>query len=444
MRLHVAAALAAAVLFAACTGGGQARAPTPTPAPSPAVAPTATPTPSPAAAGSPEIGPQQFVPARALAHVEALSVDIGSRPAASDAEDKAAAYLRDQLQSFGYDAEVEPFSFDVFADDGSRLEILSPQQPSPAIYPFDPSANGVAEGRLVDAGIGRPEDFPTDSAGKVALIRRGTLFFSEKVENAAAAGAVGAVIFNDQPGLYAGQLSDPSTIPAVSLSEADGENLLDMVEAGPVSVRVNVRTATGPRDSQNVVARPPGGQCRVLAGGHYDSVPAGPGANDNASGTATVVEMARVTAADGELGDVCFALFGAEEVGLVGSARFVESLSDGQRDDLEAMLNFDMVGVGTRTLFIGSRSLTDIAAAEAKERGLEFRVDNSSAAAGSDHASFLDAGIPAVFVHSFFKTVADDPNYHTAGDVTDNVRATRMAELGEVGLALIDALLSGE
>jgi aminopeptidase YwaD len=181
----------------------------------------------------------------------------------------------------------------------------------------------------------------------------------------------------------------------------------------------------------------------VVAGGHYDSVPAGPGANDNASGTATVVEMARVMAADGELDEgVCFALFGSEEVGLIGSARFVESLSRAELEALEGMFNFDMVSVGTRWLLTGSPSLEQLAAGEAETDGLDYSVARSDIG-GSDHASFLAAGIPAVFLHSYTKTVADDPNYHTANDIADNVRATRMAEAGRLGLDMIDALLAG-
>src|SRR3970040_357872 len=113
-----------------------------------------------------------------------------------------------------------------------------------------------------------------------------------------------------------------------------------MMKEGAVSVRLEVRTRSGPRDSQNVVARPPGAQCRVIAGGHYDSVPAGPGANDNASGTATAVEIARVLAADGEFDDACFVLFGSEEVGLIGSAAFVDSLTAGPEEEPESVRHF--------------------------------------------------------------------------------------------------------
>jgi len=441
LRLPAAAALVALLLLlAAC--GGDSLAPTPTPSPTTTPTPIVTPSPTPTPHGSSDVGPVLFDPARAFAHVEALAVDIGSRPASSEAERQAALYLRDQLQGFGYEARLQPFAYDVFADAGSSLQVLSPQPLSPAVYPFEPSANGLVEGQLVDAGIGRPQDFPADTAGKVALILRGDLFFSDMVANAEAVGAVGVIVYNNEPGLFMGNLAGPSAIPALGISQEDGQALLAMVQAGPVSVRLEVRTESGDRDSQNVVAQPQDGECHVVAGGHYDSVPAGPGANDNASGTATVVEMARVLAADGEFDDVCFVLFGAEEIGLIGSAHFVESLTPVEEETLEAMLNFDMVGVGIQWLFAGSPSMTDLAAAEAEERDLEYIVE-SSLPIGSDHASFINAGIPAVFFHSLFVVVSDDPHYHTAEDRAEHVQSTRMAEVAELGLAVIDALLSG-
>lgn len=367
-------------------------------------------------------------------------MDIGSRPAGSQAERQAASYLRDQLRGFGYEAELQPFSYDIFADAGSGLDILSPQPLSPAVYPFEPSANGVVEGQLVHADIGRPQDFSADTAGRIALIRRGVLIFSDKVANAEAAGALGVIVYNDEPGLFTGTLAEPSAIPALAISQEDGQTLLTMMQAGPVSARLEVRTESGSEDSQNVVARPQDGQCRLIAGGHYDSVPVGPGANDNASGAATVVEMARVLAADGEFDDVCFVLFGAEEIGLIGSAHFVESLTLAQEEALEGMINFDMVGVGTQWLLTGSPSITGLATAEADERGLDYVVETSPSV-GSDHASFTNAGIPAVFFHSFFAAVADDPRYHTAEDRAEHVQADRMAEIADLGLAVIDILL---
>ncbi|MEX0800199.1 MAG: M28 family peptidase [Dehalococcoidia bacterium] len=437
MRFPAPALLAALLIFAGCKGGSPEPTPTPTPEPTPTATAALTPTPA-----GPDIGPAAFDAARAFAHVQALTVDIGSRPAGSESELEAAQYLQEQLTGFGYEAELQPFPFEVFADAGSSLRVLSPRRLDPAVYPLEPSANGVAEGPLVAAGIGRAEDFPAPSTpGSIVLVERGTLTFSAKVSNAAAAGALGVIVYNDEPGLFSGDLDGPSALPALSIAQADGEELLDLLDSGPVTVRLEVATDTGPKESQNVVARPPGGQCRVVAGGHYDSVPAGPGANDNASGTATAVEIARVLAADGELDDVCFVLFGSEEIGLLGSLHYVEALTPEEHDSLEAMLNLDMVGVGTRWLLAGSQSVVEVVSAEAEARGLDFDAQGFEFG-GSDHASFINAGIPAVFMHAFTNFVADDPNYHTANDVADNVRATTMSEIGEVGLAAIEELLA--
>jgi len=439
LRPPFAAVLVAALLLAACSAGPQQSTPTPTAARTPTAVPTATATPH----GSSGLGPAKFDPTRAFAHVEALVDQIGSRAAGSDKELAAAEYLRGQLQGFGYEVELQPFTFDVFSDAGSSLQVTSPEPLAPAVYPFKGSADGVAEGRLVDAGIGRPGDFPAGTPGRIALIQRGTLYFSDKTANAAEAGALAAVIYNDKPGLYGGELSNPSTIPVLSISQEDGEALLTMMKDGAVSVRLEVRTLSGPRDSQNVVARPPDGECRVIAGGHYDSVPAGPGANDNASGTATAVEMARVLASDGEFDDACFVLFGSEEVGLIGSAAYADSLTAAQKEKLEGVLNFDMVGTGAQWFLAGPAELSDVAKKEADERRLKYTVSTTSPEElGSDHASFLNAGIPAIFIHKYTQALADDPHYHTAEDKSKYVQATQMAEAGEMGLGIIEDLLA--
>jgi Zn-dependent M28 family amino/carboxypeptidase len=101
------------------------------------------------------------------------------------------------------------------------------------------------------------------------------------------------------------------------------------------------------------------------------------------------------------------------------------------------------VGVGAQWLLAGSPSLTAVASAEADERGLDYVLGSSPPTElGSDHASFMNAGIPAIFFHGFFSVIADDPHYHTAEDQAQHVQPTRMAEIAEVGLAVIDVLLA--
>jgi Zn-dependent M28 family amino/carboxypeptidase len=122
-------------------------------------------------------------------------------------------------------------------------------------------------------------------------------------------------------------------------------------------MRLLVETVNETRSTVNVVATKRGTTRPdeiVVVGGHYDSVPGSPGANDNASGTATTLEAARVLAGIPTARTVQFVLFAAEELGLFGSAAFAAE----RRQGVVAMINLDMVGWGER-LMVGSSSGRD-------------------------------------------------------------------------------------
>ena len=92
---------------------------------------------------------------------------------------------------------------------------------------------GDVEARLVDAGLGRPEDFPGDGLdGAVALIERGETDFEIKASNARDAGASAVIIYNSEPENFAGTLQTAGQIPALSISQEDGQALLAMMESG--------------------------------------------------------------------------------------------------------------------------------------------------------------------------------------------------------------------
>jgi aminopeptidase YwaD len=421
-----------ALLLASC-GGGDNGTPTATASQSPAISAPAPSTPTP----TPGLGSPQFESARALQHVHALAVDIGIRAGGTDGEKRAANYIRDELAKYGYEASLQPFPIQVFVDVKTSIDLLSPQQRPVEATAFGASSSGTVEGGLVAAGRGFPQEFPSGTAGSVVLIERGDIAFSEKVANATAAGAAGVIIYNNESGSFAGQLTGESRIPAAAISREDGQALLDLVNAGTTTVRLTVETRTDTKDSQNVVAKPPGKQCRLVIGGHYDSVPAGPGANDNASGTATTIEMARAMAADGTLDPVCFVLFGSEELGLLGSAAYVRSLSPDDAAALKAMLNFDMLAVGDAWPFSGSQAVVSLAAQEADRLAIPHSIDNTFATGGSDHASFINGGIPAMIFNCFC-----DAHYHSAGDRFEFVSEQRLAQAGALGMATAQALLA--
>lgn len=391
--------------------------------------PTATNTPAPTPTATPDpVGPPEPSGARALAHVQKLSVDIGPRIAGSDAAIEARDYLRDTLQSYGYDVTLQEFTFDSSAFLPGRVQAAGDDIPG---YALRGSPSSSASGPIVDGGIGEPASL-TDAQGAVALIRRGELTFTEKVQNAQDAGAVAVVVYNNEDGPLFGDLSSDADIPAVGIPRQDGEALLARLAEGPLEATVTVSSPEG--TAYNVVARPPGTDtCETVTGGHYDSV-ASPGADDNASGTASVLEVARVAAADDLPGDNCFVLFSAEEFGLFGSKAYVDSLAPEQLGALDAMLNLDVVGLDAGLTLIGTPDLVEASRVEAQRLGIDAQAGALPTGSGSDHMSFADAGVPVVM---FYR---DDSRIHTAEDTAARVDAQSLEEVVRVSVAVLETL----
>ena len=191
---------------------------------------------------------------------------------------------------------------------------------------------------------------------------------------AAEAGASAVIIYNDRAGPFPGSLKEPMPVPVLGLDGQAGQNLAAQAASNPVSVRVTVQAELVQRVTANVVAQRPGRGGRVLLiGGHYDSVRDSPGGNDNASGMAVVLELARVLSTYVLPDDLTLYVvaFGAEEDGLRGSRYFVDRLDEQQRQAVVAMLNYDMIGVGAVLGVGGSTELTDLAAQLAEQQGLD-------------------------------------------------------------------------
>ena len=167
----------------------------------------------------------------------------------------------------------------------------------------------------------------------------------------AAAGAAGILIYNNTTGPLNGTLGgvQPFSIPVVGIPQALGQQLI--ASSLGQSVRVKVDRINETRTTYNVLAdaAPRRGENDVIVvGAHLDSVPAGPGINDNGSGSATILEMAEEMAkGKGKLQNtVRFAWWSAEEFGLLGSEAYVEELKTEKPAELariKANLNFDMV-----------------------------------------------------------------------------------------------------
>jgi len=277
-------------------------------------------------------------------------------------------YVVDTLEAAGYDPEVQSFDYLAFEVAGpSALQQTAPGTITyvegvdfGAITQSDPG-DVTAAVTAVDLQLGlgntstsgcEAADFAGFPAGNIALLQRGTCTFEIKAENAAAAGAVGIVIFNqgntaapDRNGIPAVTLTANNTsgIPVIGTTYALGVTLSNT--AG-LRMRVFANTLRQTLPTYNVIAEKTGANDDnvVMAGAHLDSVLAGPGINDNGSGSAAILEVAQQVAKLSTQNTLRFAWWGAEESGLVGSTNYVNGLSQAEKDRIALYLNFDMVG----------------------------------------------------------------------------------------------------
>ncbi len=316
-------------------------------------------------------------------------------------------------------------------------------------------------------------DFDGFARGAIALVRRGTCTFQVKAENAVAAGAVGVVIMNEgtagRTDGFSGLLNKTVGIPVVGISYDHGRALEQRLGAGPVTARLAVDAIAGTRSSRNVITEPvsQGGSPLIVVGAHLDSVPEGPGINDNGSGSAAVLDAALVLAdaLHRAPANVQFAFWGAEERGLVGSRHHVGALTEDERRNIGVYINLDMVGSPNFARFVQRSPEADSAlaatvrqklVAEFKDRSVPVE-ERSGGRTGTDDAAFFQKGIPTVGLHTgaggpksqaqadLFGGTAGKPYdacYHKACDTTANIDRETLEENARALVRVLEAVVT--
>jgi len=447
-----------------------------------------------AATGAPAAGrPDPAESEGAFRHLRALqdiaTANGGNRAAGTPGYDRSADYVAEKLRAAGYVVRLEEFEFPFFEE--RTPPVLATRKPDgsqePAlggtVHTLTNSGSGDVTARLraVNLGLGtgapaastsgcEAADFRDFERGSVALVRRGTCTFQVKVENAVAAGAVGVVIMNEgtdgRTDAFSGQLGHAAAVPVVGVSYESGRTLDGVARTGG-AVRLAVDALIGKRPTRNVVADTPGGSDGplIVVGAHLDSVPEGPGINDNGSGSAVVLEaalrLAGAPAADRSR--VRFGFWGAEERGLVGSRHHVETLSEEERRRIALYVNLDMVGSPNFVRFVQGSAPTDGGSAAVARRELvaDFRAhdlaveERTGGRYGSDDTSFSQKGIPTVGLYAgagapkseaqagMFGGTAGrpyDPCYHRACDTTENINREALAQNTRALIRALDAV----
>ncbi|MCM2578385.1 M28 family metallopeptidase [Streptomyces meridianus] len=219
----------------------------------------------------------------------------------------------------------------------------------------------------------------------------------------------------------------------------------DQLDSAGYTTTVQAFTTSG-TTGYNLIADRPGGDPdhTVMAGSHLDSVTAGPGINDNGSGSAAVLETALAVARTGyqPTRHLRFAWWGAEELGMIGSDHYVDNLASADRSKIDAYLNFDMIGSPNPGYFVydDDPGIEDVFQDFYAAKGIPTEAETEGDGR-SDHAPFKNAGIP---VGGLFtgaertKTTTQaqkwggtagqsfDPCYHRSCDTTANIDDTAL------------------
>ena len=387
-----------------------------------------------------------FSEERMLEIIKVLSSVDNARITGFEGEAEAANYISEQFTAMGLDVSTQRFPVKAYVCNRLELKVSSESDrvindaKALSFSSATPIAGLSAE--VVPLGMGADRDYEgIDVTGKVVLIQRGGEFFYVKAERAAQYGAV-AVLFYDpnSEAALSATLTALSEIPAISISRSEGQGFENAVQEGKtVSVTLVVDATHEDSTASNIVARfksndNPEGK-RIVVGAHYDGVDT-PAANDNASGTAVILEMAKALS-DQKIElpyDVEFVAFGAEEIGLIGSEHYVQNMTGEEKDAVIAMLNFDMVGVGD-SFDIGSaegfiaRDLIQMTRITLEEMGY---TPTTSVTDRSDHAPFARAGMDALFIQvgPFF-------DYHTDRDTIEAIQPEMLVKVCELGTKLV-------
>jgi Zn-dependent M28 family amino/carboxypeptidase len=409
-------------------------------------------------------------------HLEALQriadANGGNRFTATPGHEKSVSYVARVLRDAGYEVSFDRFDVTLYEENvPSVLQRRAPVRTSLddsvdfSTFNFSPSGAvtaavtpvGVTPGSFDGLGGCDQNAFSGFPTGDIALIQAGPCTLTDQVVNADNAGASAALV------MFTPELFDTSVgVPRATLasSEVDVPALAVSTKAGSKLARPGTRVHLevdgdiAERVTRNVIAEQPGRSKEfVMVGAHLDSVPDGPGINDNGSGSASILELAVALSGANTREGVRFAFWSAEELGLVGSDHYVSELSDAERNRITAYLNFDMVASPNYMRLVYGDNLGNVDNPAAiknlfldyfAERDLETDIIDLSGR--SDHGPFERIGIPVggLFTGAeMVKKRADarlfggepgrpaDPCYHLVCDDIENINEEALDQLSD-------------
>ena len=398
-----------------------------------------------------------FTSAAAMDNLTLLCDDFGSRFGGTAGERLAAEFIEKKLREYGLSqVHREEVDYLSWTRGEVKLEIVSPiRKEIPCItLPYSPPTN--LEGVIIDLGDGAPSKFDqwaADIAGKIVMTNSEThpgeikrwVHRQEKYGRTLLAGAVGFIFVNHYPG-YGPATGSIGTgreapLPGISIAKEDGDFLQRLIRRkGEVRIRLTSTDRCQPAHSWNIIGDLPGQehpQEIVMLGCHYDGHDISQGASDPASGAVALIEAARVLAqyAPTPARTIRFALWGVEEIGLLGSKAYVQSHA-GELDQLRFYLNMDAAGTKLNDVVLNQwPELQPLFERWGVEMAHSFSV-RQSLNAHSDHFPFFMAGAPTAGLETALEERGGRGYGHTRYDTLDKVELFYLREAAALAARL--------
>jgi Zn-dependent M28 family amino/carboxypeptidase len=390
----------------------------------------------------------------------------GTRVVGTPGYEASVDYVVNTLRNSGFDVQTPEFSARVFHAEKGSVAVGGLTAEARALeYSLGTPPDGVTGPLLIAPAADSPGCTAADYdklpvQGAVVLVDRGSCEFAQKEDAAAQRGAVALIVVDNVDEQSMGGTLGANTdvkIPVVSITKSVGVQLRG--KSGPTTIKLNASTQSF--KARNVIAQTKTGSPTdvVMAGAHLDSVPEGPGINDNGSGVAAVLETAVQLGNSPQVHNaVRFGFWGAEELGLIGSRNYVESLNLDALKNIALYLNFDMLASpnpgyftydGDQSLPLDARGKPVVPEGSA---GIERTLVDYLKLAGktaqdtsfdgrSDYDGFTLAGIPSGGLFSGAEVKKSDeqaklwggtanepfdPNYHQKGDTLEHIDRTSL------------------
>ncbi len=395
----------------------------------------------------------------AFAHIKFLS-EIAPRTVGGPSDEKGINYFLEKFREYGLEAKTDPFKAFAFIEESAELSILEPEKFSPttkALFGSLPTPADGIEGELVAVGSGTDEELEKkDINGKIVVVNnlptapKGALGL--EVAKMKKKGAIGYVLTHYQPWpqilmLETGKYDpkerfppDNELLPAVVIGSLDWHKIALLMEHGPVKAKVSVKAIREERETKNVHGIIKGTELpekKVLVIAHRDGV-ANQASNDNGSGNAIILEIARVLAKVNPKRTIEFiSLGGGEVLGCRGAWHYVEKYKDDLKN-IEAVINIDAVALGGHLRIVTEGSWIDYGPIKTTEwlnkmladaaKDLNYMIDYTPCMLGlADATPFLHHGVPACWLWKY-----DDPYWHSPLDTPENVDPNSLKVISEI------------